>query len=127
MNKPPWSLVAAQPGELARAGHPGAPQPSSGELRIRVSPVGRYDRALVQEWLASAQERIAGASGLEAAELALSEQDRKHLLELARLAAHSSGDRTNAPLVCFLAGVALGRNPELDLAELAREAAAERP
>lgn len=81
----------------------------------------------MHEWLESAQERIAGASGLDAVELVLSEPDREHLLELARVAAHASGDRTNAPLVCFLAGVALGRNPKLDLAELAREAAAERP
>jgi hypothetical protein len=81
----------------------------------------------VDEWLESARERIAGASGLEAPVLELSDDDQERLLELARVAAHASGDRTNAPLVCFLAGVALGRRPELDLAELVREATAERP
>ena len=29
--------------------------------------------------------------------------------DLARVAAHDSGDRTNAPLLCFLVGVAAGR------------------
>jgi hypothetical protein len=81
----------------------------------------------VHEWLESATERIAGASGIDASELVLSEQDRETLLELARVAAHESGDRTNAPLVSFLVGLAIGRGPGLDLAELAREAAAGRP
>lgn len=81
----------------------------------------------MDEWLDSARQRIARASGLDVSVLALSEYDREHLLELARVAAHASGDRTNAPLACFLAGVALGRTPELNLAELAREAAAAPP
>jgi hypothetical protein len=32
------------------------------------------------------------------------------LLELARLAAHVSGERTNAPLLCYLVGLAHGRH-----------------
>ena len=82
---------------------------------------------LVHEWLESARGRIAKASELDTSELALSEQDRERLLDLARIAAHASADRTNAPLVCFLAGVAVGRNPELDLAQLTGDAAGERP
>jgi hypothetical protein len=32
------------------------------------------------------------------------------LLELAKVAAHESGERINAPLVCYLAGLAAGRS-----------------
>jgi hypothetical protein len=48
----------------------------------------------------------------------LSDADAKTLLDLARTAAHESGDRTNAPLLCYLLGRAGG---ELDaLAEIVR-------
>jgi hypothetical protein len=40
------------------------------------------------------------------------------LLDLARLAAHDGGDRTNAPLLCFLLGRA-GRDLD-ELAEIVR-------
>ena len=39
------------------------------------------------------------------------------LLELARVAAHASGERTNAPLLCYLVGLAHGRHGG-DLADL---------
>jgi pyruvate/2-oxoglutarate dehydrogenase complex dihydrolipoamide dehydrogenase (E3) component len=38
----------------------------------------------------------------------------KTLLELARVAAHDSGDRTNAPLLCYLAGLARAGGADLD-------------
>jgi hypothetical protein len=42
------------------------------------------------------------------------------LLDLARIAAHTSGERTNAPLLCYLVGRAQG-SEELDaLAEAVR-------
>lgn len=48
----------------------------------------------------------------------LSEEEEKTLLDLARLAAHESGDRRNAPLLCYLLGRAGG---DLDaLAETVR-------
>ncbi len=75
------------------------------------------------EWLDATRDRIAAASGVAAAELALTDGDMANLLALARVAAHESGDRTNAPLACFLVGLALGRNPDLVLAELANAAA----
>jgi hypothetical protein len=81
----------------------------------------------MDEWLEQARDRIAAASVTDSAALDLTDSDIEALLDLARVAAHSSGDRTNAPLVCFLAGVAVGRNPELDLAELARKASADQP
>jgi len=74
-------------------------------------------------WLEAARDRIAAAAEVEAATLDLTDDDVAALLELARAAAHDSGDRRNAPLACFLAGVALGRNPDAELETLAREAA----
>ncbi|HXF97992.1 MAG TPA: DUF6457 domain-containing protein [Gaiellaceae bacterium] len=81
----------------------------------------------MREWLEAARARIAAESGVDPGALSVSEGEIEALLDLARAAAHGSGDRTNAPLVAYLVGVAMGRNPGLDLAELAREAAAERP
>jgi len=37
------------------------------------------------------------------------------LLNLAGDAAHESGARTNAPLLCYLVGLAQARHPEFDL------------
>ena len=67
-------------------------------------------------WLTDARDAIARASGSSAEALELSEEDVRILLELARLAAHESGERTNAPLLCYLIGRAQG---ETKLAELA--------
>jgi hypothetical protein len=60
----------------------------------------------VDEWLQSARDKI--APGIE-----LSAADIRTLLDLARVAAHDSGERTNAPLLCYLVGVAVGRGAEL--------------
>ncbi|HET6683848.1 MAG TPA: DUF6457 domain-containing protein [Gaiella sp.] len=60
------------------------------------------------DWLEDARERL--ESGVEGAgDLVLSSRDAELLLQLARIAAHESGERTNAPLVCFLVGLAVGR------------------
>lgn len=60
------------------------------------------------DWLEDARQRL--ERGVEnAGELVLSSRDAEVLLELARIAAHESGERTNAPLVCFLVGLAVGR------------------
>jgi hypothetical protein len=58
----------------------------------------------VDEWLTAARDAIAEASGVPGAELELDEPTTATLLELARVAAHESGDRRNAPLLCYLAG-----------------------
>ncbi|HSG13725.1 MAG TPA: DUF6457 domain-containing protein [Gaiellaceae bacterium] len=79
----------------------------------------------MHEWLEQARDRIAAASGTDSAALDLSDSDIDALLDLARVAAHSSGDRTNAPLACYLVGLARGGSPELGLGELARRAANE--
>lgn len=73
----------------------------------------------MHEWLARARDALAEASGAEAAELELDGGSEAILLELARLAAHESGERTNAPLLCYLVGLAQARSGK-PLEELAR-------
>ena len=60
----------------------------------------------MDEWLQSAREKIAPHAELSAADI-------RTLLDLARVAAHDSGERTNAPLLCYLVGVAVGSGAEL--------------
>ena len=64
----------------------------------------------VDEWLRSARDAIAAAVGMPAEELRLSGEEQRTLLDVARVAAHTSGERTNAPLVCYLLGVAAARS-----------------
>lgn len=64
----------------------------------------------VDAWLQSARDAIAAASGVASEELELSADDVRVLLDVARVAAHDSGERTNAPLVCYLLGVAAGKS-----------------
>ena len=63
----------------------------------------------MDDWLTSARDRLADAAGAPRDELALSQAEIDELLELARVAAHESGERINAPLLCYLAGLARGR------------------
>ncbi len=62
--------------------------------------------------------RIADATGVEAAALSIDEADADTLLRLAGVAAHTSGERTNAPLLCHVLGRAVAMGAPLD--ELAR-------
>jgi len=71
-------------------------------------------------WLTSARDRLAEASGLEPKKLELSDDDVRELLDLARIAAHDSGERTNAPLLCYLVGRAQGRADLETLADAVR-------
>ena len=63
----------------------------------------------MDDWLSAARDRLAAAAGEEPAALALSQSEIDELLELARIAAHDSGERINAPLLCYLVGLARGR------------------
>jgi hypothetical protein len=72
--------------------------------------------AAVDPWLSTARVAIAKAAGIDPSELDLSEADTKTLLDLARIAAHVSGDRTNAPLLCYLVGRAQGTHSLDELA-----------
>jgi Domain of unknown function (DUF6457) len=64
----------------------------------------------MDEWLEAASERLAREAGSERSQYALNQAEIDELLELARVAAHESGQRINAPLVCYLAGLASGRH-----------------
>jgi hypothetical protein len=63
----------------------------------------------VDDWLLEARDRLAVEVGDDPADLELSQEEVDELLELARIAAHESGERTNAPLLCYLVGLAQGR------------------
>ena len=71
----------------------------------------------MNEWLEQARARLAAAVNAEPAALPLDQETVDDLLELARLAARDSGERMNAPLVCYLVGLAQGRGGG-DVAEL---------
>ena len=71
-------------------------------------------------WLTQARDALAAAAGVPASELELSDDDVRELLDLARIAAHDSGERTNAPLLCYLIGRAQGRASLDALAEAVR-------
>ena len=69
-------------------------------------------------WLSEARDAVAQAAGVRPEELGLSDADAAALLDLARIAAHESGERTNAPLLCYLVGLAAARS-DRDLDSLA--------
>jgi hypothetical protein len=70
----------------------------------------------VDPWLSNARDAIAAASGVDPSDLELSDADTRTLLDLARIAAHASGERTNAPLLCYLVGRAQGTHGVDELA-----------
>jgi hypothetical protein len=63
---------------------------------------------------------LRGAVAAAGSEVELSPEDEATLLDLARVAAHASGDRTNAPLLCYLLGRVQGDRPLEELAEAVR-------
>jgi hypothetical protein len=65
-------------------------------------------------WLSACADALAAAGGVDRARLELTDADEHALLDLARLAAHESGQRTNAPLLCYLVGRAHGSEQDLD-------------
>jgi Domain of unknown function (DUF6457) len=65
-------------------------------------------------WLIDARDAVAAAAGVSPEELELSDEDAAKLLELARVAAHESSERTNAPLLCYLVGRAVQSGADLD-------------
>jgi hypothetical protein len=74
----------------------------------------------VDQWLTQARDALARASGVSATALDLDDDAVGTLLELARVAAHESGERTNAPLVCYLVGRAQNGAGLDELAEAVR-------
>jgi Domain of unknown function (DUF6457) len=74
----------------------------------------------VNEWLAERADRLAAAAGIDRSLLELDTAAIELLLDVARVAAHESGDRRNAPLICYLVGLAGTGGKSLE--ELAAEA-----
>ncbi|HZT14800.1 MAG TPA: DUF6457 domain-containing protein [Gaiellaceae bacterium] len=70
----------------------------------------------MHSWLEEAAEKLGG-------DIRLSGDEQRALLQLARVAAHTSGDRRNAPLVTYLVGLARGRGDERSVEELVAEIA----
>jgi hypothetical protein len=66
----------------------------------------------VNDWLPPRADRLAEATGVPRDQLELAPDAIDRLLDLAGFAAHSSGERTNAPLLCFLVGLAQGASRE---------------
>jgi hypothetical protein len=65
-------------------------------------------------WISEVTARIADASDVDAAALSVDPRDAETLLRLAAFAAHDSGERTNAPLLCHVLGLAVARGVPLD-------------
>jgi hypothetical protein len=65
-------------------------------------------------WLSDVRDAVARAAGVPPGEVDLSDEDAATLLDLARIAAHESGERTNAPLLCYLVGLAQRDGADLD-------------
>jgi hypothetical protein len=75
----------------------------------------------VHDWLSKRADELAGAAGVPRERLELSPDEVETLLGVAGHAAHESGARTNAPLLCYLLGVARSSGKGLDeLVEIVR-------
>ncbi len=65
-------------------------------------------------WLTAVRDSVAKETGIPPEQLTLDGGTAQELLDLARIAAHESGERTNAPLLAYLVGVAVGRGGDFD-------------
>jgi len=74
----------------------------------------------VDAWLTDARDALARVTGIPPEELELDDDAARTLLDLARIAAHDSGERTNAPLLCYLVGRAQGGAGVDELADAVR-------
>ena len=68
----------------------------------------------MDEWLTGARDVIARTASVPPEQLDLDAEAISTLLDLARIAAHESGERTNAPLLCYLVGLAARRGVPLE-------------
>lgn len=74
----------------------------------------------MNEWLSQQADELARVSGVPRDELELDAKRIEALLDLAGYAAHDSGARTNAPLLCYLLGRAEAGAGFDELAEAVR-------
>ena len=68
----------------------------------------------MNEWLSARADALADGTGVDRNTLELSPGEVEKLLDLAGLAAHDSGARTNAPLLCYMLGRARAEAASLD-------------
>jgi hypothetical protein len=68
------------------------------------------------EWLHDLTIRLAADAGTDAAPLALDPATTRRLLQIARIAAHTSGDRINAPLLCYVLGMLAAQGYDVERA-----------
>jgi Domain of unknown function (DUF6457) len=68
----------------------------------------------MEEWLTRARDALSAAAGIPVDALDLTDAAATTVLDLAALAAHDSGERTNAPLLCYLVGKAERGSADLD-------------
>ena len=62
----------------------------------------------MNEWMSLRADALAAEAGVPRDLLELSPADVERILDLAGYAAHDSGARTNAPLLCYLVGLSRG-------------------
>ena len=76
----------------------------------------------MDDWMRRQADAIATATGTDRAELELDDAAIDTILDVAAAAAHESGARTNAPLLCYLVGLAASRSGKSlgELAEIVR-------
>ena len=67
-------------------------------------------------WLDQITTSLANETGVDGDALALSPDTRRALLDVARVASHSSGERIYAPLLCYVLGVLSSRGVQLERA-----------
>jgi hypothetical protein len=65
---------------------------------------GRVKESGMDVWLTSARDAIAAVVQKPVDELQLDQRAVDTLLRIAAIAAHESGERINAPLLCYLVG-----------------------
>lgn len=66
------------------------------------------------DWLHETASAIEQRCGVAIDDLLPDASVRRALLDVARVAAHTSGERTNAPLLCYVLGRAVERGIALD-------------
>jgi hypothetical protein len=73
------------------------------------------------DWFDEMVAALAEQADLDLADLQLPVHVRDEILDLARIASHDSGERINAPLLCYALGLAVGQGATLEqLAEIVR-------
>lgn len=83
--------------------------------------------AMWMDWYDETIDALAAVTGVSADDLRLPDDVRDEVLDIARIASHDSGERINAPLLCYAIGLAVGRGASLDvLARVVRERYANR-